>query len=78
LALITKISLKNKSGEFIFERDESHSAKPWHMTSPRDVSGNSVFIDKLFNSLTVIKVKQLYPDEKLIYQTSQLINPLPF
>lgn len=75
LALITKITLKNKSGEFVFERDESHPSKPWHMISPRDISGNSIFIDKLFNSLTIIKVKQLYPDEKINISNFSIDKP---
>lgn len=31
---ITHLSLKNKSGEFTFERTDTDSASTWHMTSP--------------------------------------------
>lgn len=60
-----RISLKNKSGEYIFERMQNNSISPWHMISPRDISANSLFIEKLFNALTTIKVKKIFPDEKI-------------
>ena len=65
LGNITKISLKNKSGEYIFEHIRNNQISPWHMTAPRDISANSMFIDKLFNALTTIKVKKIFPDEKI-------------
>lgn len=60
---ITHISLKNKSGEYIFERADTVPTSPWHMTSPRDLSANSIFIEKLFSSLNIIKTKKLLPDD---------------
>jgi hypothetical protein len=65
LSRIEKITLKNKTGEFVFERSGSTQNSPWHMSAPRDLSANSVFIEKLFESLTVIKVKKIFPDEKI-------------
>lgn len=65
LNLINQISLKNKSGEFVFERNENNQISPWHMTSPRNISANSLFIEKLFTSLSTMKVKKLFPDEKI-------------
>lgn len=59
---VTHLSLKNKSGEFTFERADTDKASPWHMTSPRDISVNSVFVEKLFSSLNVIKTKKLLED----------------
>lgn len=59
---ITHLSLKNKSGEFTFERDDLQSTSQWHMKSPRDISVNSVFVEKLFSSLNVIKTKKLVDD----------------
>lgn len=65
LSLVKRISLKNKSGEYVFERNDNNQISPWHMVAPRDISANSLFIEKFFNALTVIKVKKLYPDEKI-------------
>jgi len=65
LSRIEKITLKNKSGEFVFERNATTQNSPWHMSAPRDLSANSVFIEKLFESLTIIKVKKIFPDEKI-------------
>jgi hypothetical protein len=59
---ITHLSLKNKSGEFTFERADLQSTSQWHMKSPRDISVNSVFVEKLFSSLNVIKTKKLVDD----------------
>ena len=34
------------------------------MITPKEISANSLFIEKLFNSLTEIKIKKILPDEK--------------
>lgn len=60
---ITNLSLKNKSGEFAFSRSSTEAASQWHMTSPRDISSNSLFVEKLFSSLNTIKTKKLLPDD---------------
>lgn len=75
LIQITKLSLKNKSGEYIFERNEKNQISPWHMISPRDISANSLFIEKLFNSLTSMKVKKIFPDEKINNSNFSLDKP---
>ena len=55
--------------------NENNQVSPWHMVSPRDISANSVFIEKLFNALTVIKVKKLLPDEKIANSNFSLDKP---
>jgi Domain of unknown function (DUF4340) len=70
---ITKLTLKNKSGEYIFERTDT--ATPWHMTSPKELSANSFFIEKLFSSLNVIKTKKLLPDDKANNSNFSLDKP---
>lgn len=62
---VYKISLKNKSGEYIFERKENDLSSPWHMVSPRNISANSLYIRRLFDALSTIKVKKIFPEEKL-------------
>lgn len=75
LSQISKISLKNKSGEYLFERKEINQLPSWHMVAPREVSANSVFIDKLFNALNVIKVKKMFPDEQINKSNFSLDKP---
>ena len=65
LESIKQITLKNKSGEYKFERIENNNISPWHMVSPRNISANSLFIEKLFSALMTIKVKKIFPDEKI-------------
>lgn len=72
---VTHLSLKNKSGEFTFERADLQSSSPWHMTSPRDISVNSVFVEKLFSSLNVIKTKKLLDDDKANNSNFSLEKP---
>lgn len=72
---VTHLSLKNKSGEFTFERADTQSSSPWHMTSPRDISVNSVFVEKLFSSLNVIKTKKLLEDSKANNSNFSLEKP---
>lgn len=75
LELTKTIMLKNKSGEYIFERDQSTSSPVWHMVSPKEISANSLFIEKLFSSLTSIKVKKIYPDEKINVSNFSIDKP---
>ena len=62
---INRLSLKNKSGEYLFERKENNQITPWHMVTPKDISANSLFIEKLFTSLETMKVIKVFPDEKI-------------
>lgn len=75
LSTVNKIVLKNKSGEYTFERDPNNQISPWHMTMPREISANSVFIDKLFTSLSFSKVKKIFPEEKINYSNFSLDKP---
>lgn len=75
LSTLTKIVLKNKSGEYTFERDPNNQISPWHMKAPRDIAGNSVFIDKLFTSLSLSKVKKIFPEEKINDSNFSLDKP---
>ncbi|MGZ3809001.1 MAG: DUF4340 domain-containing protein [Bacteriovorax sp.] len=75
LEQIQRLSLKNKSGEYIFERNKNNQISPWHMVAPRDISADSLFIEKLFKSLNVMKVKKLFPDEKINNSNFSLDRP---
>ncbi len=75
LSLINRISLKNKSGEYIFEHNDNNQISPWHMVAPRDISANSLFIEKLFKSLASINVKKIYPDEKINISNFSIDKP---
>lgn len=59
LESIIRISLKNKSGEYIFERVDKNPDSAWHMVSPQNIFANSIFIEKLFSSLNIIKTKKM-------------------
>lgn len=72
---VTRLSLKNKSGEFIFERSSTEDSSKWHMTSPRDISVNSVFVEKLFSSLKTINTKKLLDDDKTNNSNFSLEKP---
>ena len=45
------------------------------MVTPSDISANSLFIEKLFNALAVIKIKKLLPDEKINNSNFSLDKP---
>jgi hypothetical protein len=75
LDFVTKISLKNKSGSYVFEKIEKNQISPWHMTSPRSVTANSIFIEKLFNSLITIKIKNIFPNDKINNSNFSLEKP---
>ena len=72
---VKRLSLKNKSGEFTFERSDNEPTSTWRMTSPRDISVNSVFVEKLFLSLNIIKTKKLLDDDKTNNSNFSLENP---
>ena len=75
LESITRLSLKNKSGEFTFERANLENTTAWHMKSPRDISVNSVFVEKLFASLNIIKTKKLLDDNQANNSNFSLEKP---
>lgn len=75
LESITRLSLKNKSGEYIFERVDTGVSTPWHMVSPKDTSTSSLFIEKLFASLNVIKTKKLLIDDQANNSNFSLDRP---
>jgi hypothetical protein len=75
LDLITRVTLKNKSGEYIFERSGNSKESPWHMASPRAISASSLFMEKLFNTLTSINIKKLFPDEKINFSNFSIDKP---
>ncbi len=75
LEKIKRITLKNKSGEYIFERASDVQASAWHMISPKSLSVSSFFIDQLFSSLNVIKTKNLIPDSQLNNTNLSLNKP---
>jgi hypothetical protein len=72
---ITGLTLKNKSGEYIFSRADASPTSTWHMTSPRDLSAKSLFIEKLFTSLNVIKTKKMLADDKANNSNFSLDKP---
>jgi hypothetical protein len=72
---IKRISLKNKSGEYVFEKKENAQISLWHMVTPRNIAENSLFIEKLFKALAVIKVKKIFPDEKINNSNFSLDKP---
>lgn len=72
---ITRLALKNKSGEYIFERTDASVDSIWHMTSPKEISTNSVFIEKFFSSLKTIKTKKLLVDDKANNSNFSLDKP---
>lgn len=72
---IIKITLKNKSGTYVFDKIDKNQISPWHMTSPRNITANSIFIEKLFSSLTTIKIKNIYPNDPINSSNFSLVPP---
>ncbi len=75
LEKIKRLTLKNKSGEYTFERGKEGQATAWHMISPKSLSASSFFIDQLFSSLNVIKTKNLMPDSQINNSNFSLNKP---
>ncbi|MBC7429103.1 MAG: DUF4340 domain-containing protein [Bacteriovorax sp.] len=72
---VTQLTLKNKSGEYSFERADTATGSVWHMTSPKDLSASSAFIEKLFTALNIIKTKKLLLDDKTNNSNFSLEKP---
>jgi len=75
LEKIVRLTLKNKSGEYIFERSRISQGPAWHMMSPKSLSASSFFIDQLFSSLNIIKTKNLMPDNQINNSNFSLNKP---
>jgi hypothetical protein len=72
---ITKIHIKNKNGDFEFEKSEADQAKPWLLTSPKQIALNSHFLDNLFTFLTEASIKKTYLNDKLNNSNFSLEKP---
>ena len=75
LESVMRITLKNKSGDYVFERSLTEQDRDWHMISPKSLPGSSLFIDQLYNSLKVIKTKNLLPDNNINASNFSLNKP---
>ncbi len=75
LEKVTRLTLKNKSGEYSFERTDTTPESAWHMTSPKDLSASSAFVEKLFASLNIIKTKKLLVDDNANNSNFSLEKP---
>lgn len=73
---INKVVLKNKSGEYTFEKDISNQVAPWMMTNPRPITANSSFFEKLNNLLLKSNIKKLYSNDKINNQNYSLDKPI--
>jgi hypothetical protein len=71
----SKITLKNKSGEFVFEKNNDNQISPWKMISPRQITASSIFIDKLYSSLTSANVKKIYSPDQINMINFSLTKP---
>lgn len=75
LEKVTRLILKNKSGEYSFERIDTNPESAWHMTSPKILTASSAFVEKLFSSLNTIKTKKLLIDDKTNNSNFSLEKP---
>lgn len=75
LETIKRITLKNKSGDYVFERSLTEQDRDWYMVSPKSLPGSSLFIDQLYNSLKIIKTKNLLPDNNINTSNFSLNKP---
>lgn len=72
---VTRLILKNKSGEYSFERVDTNPQSAWLMTSPKNLSVSSAFVEKLFSALNTIKTKNLLIDDKTNNSNFSLEKP---
>lgn len=72
---VTSLTLKNKLGEYQFSRASVAVDSAWHMTSPKNLSVSSTFIEKLFASLNSIKTKNLLIDDQANNSNFSLEKP---
>jgi hypothetical protein len=72
---ITKVHIKNKNGDFEFEKSEVDHTKPWLLTSPKQIALSSHFLDNLFSFLTEASIKKTYLNDKLNNSNFSLEKP---
>ncbi len=75
LTLTKSLTLKNKSGEYAFEHLQNNQISPWRMTTPRKISANSLFFEQLFKTLKSLKVKKVFPEEKINISNFSIDKP---
>jgi hypothetical protein len=62
---MSKIIIKNKTGEFVFEKSSTGDKFEWLMTSPKTIKSSSIFIENFFQSLKTIKLIKYIEDTKI-------------
>ena len=75
LEQMTKLTIKNKNGEYIFEKQMVDHKAQWIMISPRSVKASSLFIEKLYESLKVVKIINIIEDTVTNSVNFSLVNP---
>lgn len=75
LELMTKLTIKNKNGEFIFEKQIVDQKIQWIMVSPKSVKASSLFIEKLYDSLKIVKIIKSVEDTVANSANFSLVNP---
>ena len=56
LDAMTKLVIKNKTGEYVFEKSTTGNKSEWLMTSPKTIKSSSIFIENFFQTLKSIKL----------------------
>jgi hypothetical protein len=75
LGQMTKLTIKNKNGEFIFEKQIVDQKNQWIMISPKSVKASSLFIEKLYDSLKIVKIINSIDDTVANSTNFSLVNP---
>lgn len=73
---ITKISIKNNLGEFVFENDLTKNSRSWKITSPRKLLANGEVMNSIIQSLSNVKIRYVYQKDKINLSNFSLNNPL--
>lgn len=72
LATASKIVLKNRRGDFVFEQ----VGRGWSMTSPRKLTANQEIIKSIIDYLKSFEVKKFYEYDSVNAQNFSFTNPL--
>ena len=70
------ITLKNNLGSFQLEQTQEDNSNPWYLTAPRRIPANKEQIDNVLSILKNIKIRKVFPKDKINIQNFLLDQPL--
>ncbi len=73
---VVKLGLKNRLGQFTFEKSIEDGSGQWAMTTPRSLPAARGAIDKVLRQLREIRIRKMFPEDAINISNFSLDSPV--